>query len=267
MDSSDISFLAELFQNANSGVQVALLVVACAIVVLCVIAFIVSIYLSIAYVKYNRVENSAGINGEEAARKVLDANGLENIKVKVVGSLLFGNSYSHYFKKVRLRRWTIKKTSVASLAMGTQKAALAVLDKEDDPDMRNRVRMVPIISFGPLAFIPLVIVGVLIDVLVCNSEGTVTIVLCCLGAAFYVLSFIMSLLTLKTEKKAQERAYVLLRENGMATEEEIGMMKRLFHLYNIEYVNDMILSTLELIYYVLKLVAMAQGKGGAASTN
>jgi len=55
-------------------------------------------------VKYNRKRNSSGKTGEEIARKILDDNDLKNIRVSKNGSILFGNSYSHYFKKVRLRR-------------------------------------------------------------------------------------------------------------------------------------------------------------------
>ena len=45
----------------------------------------------------------------------------------------------------------------------------------------------------------------------------------------------------------------------MATEEEIGDIRRLFRLYNIQYINDLILSALELLYYVLEIVAGASG--------
>ena len=258
MDTETLDMLGEIYNSAGGPVQVALIVVGFAIAIVAVVSFAVSIYLSISYIKFNRRENSAGLTGEEAARKVLDLNGLEHISVKVSGSLLFGNSYSHYFKKVRLRRRTVSKKSLASLAMGTEKAALAVLDKEGDPDMRKRVKMVPIIAIGPFAFIPLVLVGAVIDILLMDSDGICTIVLSCMGAAFYIFSFILSLLTLKTEKKAQERSYTLLRENGMATEDEISDMQRLFRLYNIEYINDMVLSMLEVLYYILQLVAASK---------
>ena len=59
----------------------------------------------------------------------------EHIKVSKNGSILFGNSYSHFFKKVRLRRLTWKKDSITSLSIAVQKASLAILDKEGDPDM------------------------------------------------------------------------------------------------------------------------------------
>lgn len=96
-------------------------IVIVAIALVSIFALVVQIYLAIKYAKYNQIQNSANLTGEEAARKILDDNGLENIKVKSSGSILFGNSYSHYFKKVRLRRLTWKKKSISSLAMASQK--------------------------------------------------------------------------------------------------------------------------------------------------
>ena len=68
----------------------------------------------------------------------------------------------------------------------------------------------------------------------------------------------MSLKVLKTEVKAQNKAYELLKNNNMATDEELTMIKDLFKLYNIEYVNDMIIALLELIYRILQVVAYIQ---------
>ncbi len=255
MDSSTLNDLLDIYGYAEGPLQAALISVAVLIVIVGIIALVVSIWLSISYVKYNRRENSAGLTGEQAARKILDDAGLQGIAVKTSGSLMFGNSYSHYFKKVRLRRRTVEKTSIASLAMGSQKAALAVLDKENDPDMRRRVRMVPIISFGPFAFIPLVIVGVIIDYVVFNGAGWVTIGASLLGLAFYVLSLLLCVWTLRTEKKAQERTYELLRAGHMATEDEIADMHKLFRLYNVQYILDIVISFLEVVYYALQIVA------------
>lgn len=42
------------------------------------------------------------------------------------------------------------------------------------------------------------------------------------------------------------------------TEEELDALKKLFHLYNVQYVNDIILSCLELLYTVLQIAAELQ---------
>ena len=241
------------------ALEIALMIVGALIFIVGIVSTGVQTWLIVKYYKYNRIENSVGMTGIEMARSILDANGLQKIKVKRTGSLLFGNSYSHYFKKVRLRGFIRHQTSITSVGMGAQKAALAILDKEGDPDMKKRIRLVPIITFGPFMLIPLITVGVLLDYFIFNStSGVCTMVLGSLGFLFYAYSIVLSVLTLKTEKKAQERAYEILRSDYGLTDRELDALKELFHLYNIQYVNDIILASLELLYTVLE-IAVAKG--------
>ena len=249
--------------GVSEGVIIAMSVVVGLLIIASLFALGVSIYLSISYVRYNKKQNSCGKTGEQIARKILDHHELGHIKVSKTGSIMFGNSYSHYFKKVRLRRLTWQKRSVTSLAMAAQKSALAVLDKENDAEMRTRVRLTPIIYFGPIAFVPMVVIGVLLDVLL--STGFCGILFTVLGLGFYLLSFVMSILVLKTEKKAQKRAYEIMKEEGLATEEELESCKKLFRLYNIEYINDMVIALLELIYRVLQIIAYVQNSSSSSS--
>ena len=267
MDINDVNVIFENWGSISLGVRVALIVVGILIVLAAIFAIGCSIYLAIKYVKFNKKQNSCHMTGENIARTILDDNGLSNIKVKCSGSILFGNSYSHYFKKVRLRRRTWKKETVSSLAMASQKSCLAILDKENDPDMRTRVRLTPVIYFGPIAFIPLIIIGVIIDMVVSETVGTVTMVCCIIGLLFYVLSFIMSIMVLKTEVKAQNMAYDIVRASGLADEDEIKDMKELFRLYNIEYINDIVISLLEIILRVLQIVATKQASSSSSSSN
>lgn len=257
----------EGFENVDLWVQIALLIVGGLIVLVAIGSLGVSIYLAIKYITYNRRKNSIGMTGQDAARKILDANGLNHIKVSCVGSLMFGNSYSHYFKKVRLRRLTYKKQSISSLAMAAQKSCLAILDKEGDPDMKRRVRLVPLITFGPFAFIPLLIIGILLDFIVFGGTGVITLIFAILGFSFYIFAFVLTVMTLKTEMKAQKRAYEVLKENAMATDEELEMMKELFRLYNIQYINDMIMAFLEILYRVLMIIARVQSSSTSSSSN
>ena len=249
--------------GVSEGVIIAMSVVIGLLIIASIFALGVSIYLAISYVRYNKKQNSCGKTGEQIARKILDHHELGHIKVSKTGSIMFGNSYSHYFKKVRLRRLTWQKRSVTSLAMAAQKSALAVLDKENDAEMRTRVRLTPLIYFGPIAFVPMVVIGVLLDVLL--STGFCGILFTVLGLGFYLLSFVMSILVLKTEKKAQKRAYEIMKEEGLATEEELESCKKLFRLYNIEYINDMVIALLELIYRVLQIIAYVQNSSSSSS--
>ena len=239
--------------------EIALMIVGVLIAIVGIVSGITSIWLVVKYFRFNRRENSLGLTGIEIARKILDDNGLEHIKVKRTGSLLFGNSYSHYFKKVRLRGFIRHETSLTSMGMGAQKAALAILDKEGDADMRKRIRLVPLVTFGPFAFIPLILIGGVLDYFVFNGSGICTLVLGTIGLLFYVYSVVLSVLTLKTEKKAQNKAYEILEQDYHITNEELSSLKELFRLYNIQYINDIILSSLELLYTILEIAIAVKG--------
>lgn len=235
------------------SLEIALLIVGALIVIVAIASGITSIWLAAKYFRFNRAANSLGLSGVEIARKILDDNGLNHIEVKRTGSLFFGNSYSHYFKKVRLRGLIRNETSLTSIGLGAQKAALAILDKEGDADMKKRIRLVPLITFGPFAFIPLLAIGALLDLFIFGGNGICTLIFGALGFAFYVYAILLSVLTLKTEKKAQLRAYDILERDYHITGEELSSIKELFRLYNIQYVNDIVLSSLELLYTILKI--------------
>ncbi len=255
----------EQFKNVSPALQWAIFIVGCLVIGVAAVSVCISIWLSIKYFVYNRRTNSRGITGKDAARLILDQHGLQNIKVSVVGSLLFGNSYSHYFHKVRLRRLTTNKPSITSLAMGAEKASLAILDKEGDKDMRTRVVLTPLMYLGPFAFIPIMIIGVFIDFAFFNFSGVATIIAAAVGLLLYVISFVLSIMTLKTEVKAQKRACQILQQQNLANAEEIEMMQNLFKLYNIQYINDIILEFLQLILKILEIVAKVQHNSSSSN--
>jgi Zn-dependent membrane protease YugP len=160
---------------------------------------------------------------------------------------------------VRLRGFIRHETSLTSIGLGAQKAALAILDKEGDEDMKKRVRLVPLMTFGPFAFIPLLLIGGALDFFVFNESGICTLALGTVGLLFYVYAIVLSDLTLKTDKKAQERAYDILKREYHITNDELSALKELFRLYNIQYINDIILSVLELIYTLLEIAIAVKG--------
>lgn len=81
-----------------------------------------------------------------------------------------------------------------------------------------------------------------------------------IGLLFYAYSIVLSVLTLKTEKKAQIRAYDILEMDYHITDDELSALKELFRLYNIQYINDIILSSLELLYTALEIAIAINGK-------
>lgn len=265
-----IDFIKQQTGTTSDGIAVAMLVVAALIIVFALIGIGISIVLWVKYHHLNKTKNSCGLTGEQVARKILDENGLKNIRVKATGSFIWGNSYSHYFKKVRLRRFTYKKDSVTSLAMAAQKSSLAILDKEKDPLMKTRNKLIPLQFFGPIMFLPLVIIGIVADIVIAAINNTspnyiFTFVAAGIGVFFYAIAFALTVVVLKVETKAQQKSIEILRKNNLATAKEIEDIKSLYKVYNLEYVNNMIIAFLELVLRVLLIIAQAQGQSSKSN--
>ena len=151
---------------------------------------------------------------------------------------------------------TTNTASITALAMGSQKASLAIMDKNGDPAMKARVALTPLVVFGPLAFIPLVLIGFVVDIFLLKTNGIVSVVIAFLALLFYLVAIIAAIIELKTEKKAQNMAREILAEENLATQDELEQIKSLYTLYNVQYINDIILAVLEILYYVLKILAI-----------
>lgn len=267
-----IDIIKEKTGATSDALAWAMLVVGALIIVFALIGIVISIYLWIKYHNLNKTKNSCGLTGEEAARKILDNNGLQNIRVSATGSFIFGNSYSHVFKKVRLRRFTYKKDSITSLAMAAEKSALAIMDKEHDPVMKARNVLIPLQILGPFMFLPLVIIGVAIDLAIAYLQKTnpsfiPTLICAGSGVLLYVVSFVLTIVILKAETKAQAKSLEILKKENMANQKELELIKDLYKAYNLEYVNNMIISFLELVLRVLQIVAALQGGASKSSNN
>ena len=113
--------IESFFSGLDGIIAIMLIVLSGFIGLLSIVSITTNVVLTIKYLKYNNTLNSAGLTGEEVARKILDKNGLEDVAVSTSGAFLFGNSYSHRAKKVRIRNMTTNTASITALAMGSQK--------------------------------------------------------------------------------------------------------------------------------------------------
>ena len=112
-----------------------------------IIPIVAQINISSTYSKCRNVANSKGLCGQEVARKILDANGLDNVHIVEVR----GNLSDHYDptqKVVRLSTEVFHGESVASLAVAAHECGHAIQDKENYTWLRIRHFFVPIVNIG-----------------------------------------------------------------------------------------------------------------------
>ncbi len=246
-----------------SGIELAIMIVSGLIAVALVVALIVQIVLIIKYKKFNKTPLANGLTSQQTARSLLDANGLQNIQIKKLGFfrriLLFGNHYSVMMKTIYLRKNILNSSSVTAVGIAVQKACLAIQHKNKDKSFIFRYVLQILTLFTPLLFYGSVVIGLIID-FITNFTGIPTIIGLFVGIGFYLLVFILQIINIKVEKKANEQAIAVLQTSNIFNEQEISTLKELFKLYIVADVIILVLSILKIILQILKIFAKSKKK-------
>lgn len=248
--------------NMN-GIELASIIVSGLIGVAIVAAIIVQITLIFKYKKYNNTPLENGLTSQQTARALLDANGLQNVQIKKLGFfrriLLFGNHYSVMKKTIYLRKNILDSSSVTAVGIATQKVCLAVQHKNKDKSFTFRYVLQILTLFTPLLFYVSIAAGLIVDI-VTSFTGIPTLIGLLIGLGFYLLTFILQIVNIKVEKKANEQAVAILQSANIFNEQEIATFQSLLKLYIVADVILLVLSVLKLILQILKILARAKKK-------
>ena len=89
-----------------------------------IFALVAQIKVQSSFAKYNKVQNSSGLSGADAARAILDRNGLSHVRVERVS----GHLTDHYDPRanvIRLSESTYDSRSVAAVGVAAHEAGHA----------------------------------------------------------------------------------------------------------------------------------------------
>jgi Zn-dependent membrane protease YugP len=202
--------------------------------------------------KYSKVANSQRITGLEAARSLLQAQGLSNVRVEGVQSRL-GDHYDPGKKVLRLSPAVANNPSVAALGIVAHEVGHAVQDRERYAFLRFRSSLVPAANIGSSLGYIFVILGFLIY-LFSRSEFALTAVLA--GILLFSLAVIFSLVTLPVEYNASNRARKMLQSSGMVSVQEYNGASAVLSAAALTYVAATLQAVAQLFYFVLMFMGM-----------
>lgn len=116
------------------------------VVVGAIIVSVAQAMISSNYRKYKNVRTSKRMSGQEVARMILDANGLEDVHVvKTKGELT--DHYDPTRKVVRLSTDIFDGETIAAISVAAHECGHAIQDKVGYMPMRIRAMLVPIVNF------------------------------------------------------------------------------------------------------------------------
>lgn len=169
-----------------------------------------------AYRVYSEIRNSTGITGAEAARRMMDANGLSGLEINVLGA---GNSLMNYYdprkKNLNLSQEVYQSNSISSVAIACHEVAHAIQDEKRYAPLVFRNAIVPMVNLTQMFSWPLILIGLFL-----SSASPYGSLMFLIGVACFMFVIIFHLVTLPVEINASNMALEQMRVLGMCNEED-----------------------------------------------
>ena len=214
-----------------------------------IFAFWAQMRVSSTFKKYAKVPSRRGLTGAEAARRVLDANGLRHVTVERV----HGHLTDHFDPKagvIRLSDATYASTSVAAIGVAAHEAGHAVQHAEGYVPIKVRSAIIPLTRFGSFLAMPLFLIGLLMGSGSYLGYGIGTIFMVT-GILFFSFSTLFQLVTLPTEFNASARAMKALEDGGLLADDELPGAKATLSAAAMTYVAALASSLASLLRLIL----------------
>lgn len=178
--------------------------------------------------KYSGERNGRGYTGADAARAILDRNGLSYIRIEHINGELTDH-YDPGANVIRLSDSVYNNDSVAAVGVAAHEAGHAVQYAEGYGPIKVRSAIIPITQFGSNLSTPLVIFGIIFSSNVLITAG---ILLFCTVVLFQAI-------TLPVEFNASGRALKVLREEHFLDDDEMKGAKSVLTAAALTYVAAM----------------------------
>lgn len=193
-----------------------------------------------AYKKYSYVKNTRGMTGKDVARKILDYNGLEDVKiVKISGNLT--DNYNPRTKVVSLSSDIYDGSSISSLSVAAHEVGHAIQDKENYTSLVIRSKLVPVVNFTSHLATIFLVIGLASELLNIYYVGIFML----------LVGLLFQFVTLPVEFNASFRAKEQLLNLGIVSGDEISGTNSVLRAAAFTYVASflvMLLQIFRLIY-------------------
>ena len=198
-----------------------------------------------SYRRYSQQYSRRGISAAQAARAVLNANGLSHIGIEHIS----GNLTDHYdpsAKIIRLSDGVYGNTSAAAIGIACHEVGHAIQHAQGYAPLKLRNTIVPVTNFGAKLSTPLIILG-----LVLSSLSYRYISISYLGIICFALCTFFQLITLPVEFNASRRALDSIVSQGFLYDDELVGTKKVLGAAALTYVAALAVSLMQLLRFIL----------------
>jgi uncharacterized protein len=194
-----------------------------------------------AFNKYSQVPSGRGLSGAEAARIMLDREGLQSVKIERAHGFL-SDHYNPLTRSLALSEGVYDSRSIAAIGVATHEAGHAVQHAHHYAPMWLRSTLVPTANIGSSIGYMVMLFGLMLQ-----ASNMVLI-----GAVLFSMVLLFQVVTLPVEFDASSRAKRLAVEHGIITSSERPGMDRVLNAAALTYVAAAVSTLMTLLYFLLR---------------
>lgn len=217
------------------------------IIIAAIISLIAQWRVNSAFSKYSRVASMSGMTGAQAARMILQSNGINDVSVQRISGKLTDH-YNPSTKALNLSESVYGSTSVAAIGVAAHECGHAIQHARGYFPLSLRTALVPVANIGSQLSWVFIIVGAILSF----NQTLITI-----GIIMFSAAVLFQLVTLPVEFNASARALEQLESNGILYRDEVSQTRKVLSAAALTYVAAAATAILQL----LRLIILFGGRG------
>jgi Zn-dependent membrane protease YugP len=217
------------------------------IIIAAIISLIAQWRVNSAFSKYSRVASMSGMTGAQAARMILQSNGINDVSVQRISGKLTDH-YNPSSKVLNLSESVYGSTSVAAIGVAAHECGHAIQHARGYFPLSLRTALVPVANIGSQLSWVFIIVGAILSF----NQTLITI-----GIIMFSAAVLFQLVTLPVEFNASARALEQLESNGILYRDEVSQTRKVLSAAALTYVAAAATAILQL----LRLIILFGGRG------
>lgn len=214
------------------------------IVIGMVICLVAQAHVNATFKKYSRVQSNSGLTGAQAAKRILESQGIYDVTIQHIAGELTDN-YNPRNKVLSLSSSTYNSTSVAAIGVAAHECGHAIQHDRGYAPIAVRNALVPFANWGSRLSWILIIVGIIF-----YGQGTGQTMID-IGIFAFSLAVLFQLVTLPVEFNASGRAIKVLESTGIFGTSELKCTKKVLGAAAMTYVAATASSILQLLRLVI----------------
>ncbi|UCG15257.1 MAG: zinc metallopeptidase [Phycisphaerales bacterium] len=198
-----------------------------------------------AYARAGEIPVSSRQTGAQAARRILDGNGLTDVEIEPSRGLL-SDHYDPRHRVLRLSPDVYQGRSLASVGIAAHEAGHAIQHAAQYGPLALRNGLVPLASTGSSLAIFIFIIGSVLSAIPLGQTLMVAAIF------MFAAVVIFQLVNLPIEYNASTRAMAALTESGIITVQERAPVQKVLSAAAMTYVAATLSAILTLLYLLLR---------------